>query len=292
MVVPSRGGPPFNLLYASINTPTTQSTGVPRSSCTGQELLRQPVLAARSWRVIGVTRYIEGDLAQALYAYSLALPLFEKTGESTHQAAIQALIAEAFHRPGNIDQAWRHIGAALDLLVLVQDPISRQVVLEEAASSALEIGHPDVALIFQNEILAVLRDAKDWPAVAHALHQRAQFLAEAGAQEEALQNLEESKRYAALIEDAKIRQVVEEDILLKEGRVLRFLDPARSAEVLSRAIESSERTRNFQRLPDLRFERALAYVAIRQMTRHRKISRRPSQRSRASGQRSRRSPCG
>ncbi len=51
--------------------------------------------------------------------------------------------------------------------------------------------------------------------------------------------------------------------MLKEGRVLRFLDPARSAEVLSRAIESSESTRNFQRLPDLRFERALAYVAIR-----------------------------
>jgi len=226
-----------------------------------EERPEYPVLAARSLRVIGLTRYIEGDLARALRSYFGALLLFEKTGEVENLAGIEESLAETFRRLGDSEQGWRHLGRALSSLSQVQDPFKRQLILQEAADASAALNASEIALLFQDENVKSLGGSKDWNAIAHALQKRSVIEASLGQKAQARQDMEEAKRYAALVKDPKMRLIVQGDLLLSEGQFRSVGAPAEGAERFSEAIAAGERTGYFERLPDLRLERALAYLA-------------------------------
>ena len=221
-----------------------------------------PSLVARAEWTRGLVTSIQGRFAETLTAYRHGLGLARGCGDSQSVAALHGLTANIFRLLAEREEASNHLTAALSGLPSMHEPIRIQAALEEAVLQALDYEMPRLALLFQTEALAAVRETVNAPAVAQAYHRRAAIYEQLGEFAAAWSDLESSRRWLARIDDDEARRVSEGDYVLAAARLRRRTAPRASIKLMNGALDASAATGYEQVLPALLLERARALRAI------------------------------
>jgi CHAT domain-containing protein len=215
---------------------------------------------------------LQGRAVEALAAYDQALERFTRMGDAESSAGVRARKAGVLRLLGENDLAWREIVQALPQLPRMVELQARHHVLGEAAAVASALGHPDIALRYQDRAVRLIDDelAASPSAqtariaglrvnLAISLRQRAVLRLRAGHPDAARSDLDRAVNLAALPSDANVRRALQARVREAEGELLGAADPARAVERLQEALRLSP-TGEFHTLrAALSFELAQAY---------------------------------
>jgi CHAT domain-containing protein len=221
-------------------------------------------LAGRARGALGLIRARQGRFSESLRQYRAAARWFEQTGEQENQGMLHELLAENLRFLGQDAAGWRHRYRAISLLARYPESMRLHTALWEGGLAALEDGEPEAALLFQAEGLHVAERTKDPGMIAEALLHRGeihQALGNAGA---ALRDLDEARRLNGQFEDLDIREKLDADIALAQGKLQISTDPRQALVLTSEALEYYERKKLSLELVDAYLGRARASLALRQ----------------------------
>jgi len=219
-------------------------------------------LAGRARTGLGLIRVRQGRFSESLRHYQAAVGLPEKTGELESLGAVHTMIAENLRFLGQDTASWRHRYRALSLLS--RDPSSMRFhnVLWEGGKAALEAGEPEAALVFQEEGLRVAEHKKDPGMIAEALLHRSAIHQALGDAQDALRDLEEARRLNARFDDRDIREKLDADLSLAEGKLQSPTDPRQALSSYSEALGYYEQKNLSLELVDVYLGRARAHLAL------------------------------
>lgn len=200
-------------------------------------------LIGRSQWISGLIHVIQARPTESLAAYRRAFDTFEKLGETENYAIISALIAESLWSSGDLRGALPYHLSALRSVHHLREPLRRQVAFEGSGLTALSLGKPLAALVFQQEALANLEGSKNAAAWIYGLRRRALIEIRAGRIQQARQDLAESRSRLAEVSDKGFHDSLLGDILGVEGQLYEAEDPQKVVAALSKAIGIYRNTR-------------------------------------------------
>ena len=188
--------------------------------------------------------------------------LFERQGETTNRAFVEAILAEAYDRVGRVEEGWEHRVAALDVLSRLPDRSRLAAVLAGAIRAESYRGEFSSALA----IAAVATDESVKNGAPHLIAEahtrRAIVLSQAGARDEAGAAVVEARAVAGKIEDRQLRARAVADLDFVEGSTLRSSNPERAADLLSAAITFYTQQRHQAWLPQTWLELGRVHAAM------------------------------
>lgn len=213
----------------------------------GYEQLRAWVSATRGHVVFYDDRY-----AESLERYTDALETYERTNNVAGTAIVHRARSGVYRVIGSTEQAWYEALQALRVADAIDEPQKRHTLRGEVAETALELGFPAIALLYQHVTVKIIEDAlaavppgsdeaKRFRAnLVIALRARAGIEVELGDLSAANTDLAESARLVAGKEeqgDAKIRRALLARIYEVQGQSAAGRDHAAAIAAFSRALE-------------------------------------------------------
>jgi tetratricopeptide (TPR) repeat protein len=226
-------------------------------------------------RVLGnraLCLFYQGRALDALASYNRALEQFEGIGDAENSANVHARKAGILKVLGESELSWRQAFQALTHLPRVVELQSRHYLLGTAAASALALGHPEIALAYQNRAIFLIEkqlgvtprqqaEKIDGLRVnlAISLRERAALVLDLGHPEPARRDLERAAGLAEVPSDAYTRHALQARVREVEGKALAASDPAAAIErfLQARRLSSRAEFNTFQAA--LSFELARAY---------------------------------
>lgn len=234
-----------------------------KSLAPAAEINKDYALHGRAMVVSGLIELIEGDPAIALGNFQAALKDFQELSEPSYQAKLQALIANCFDYLGQRREAWRWLHAAL---VAEQGPhgsVDDGIATHWTGSGlALEEKEPEIALLFQEQVLRAARTRGRSAAIVDAQRGRASILEALGRPDEAQQDLLEARTILTQIGDKQLARGIEGDLAFIEGRIALDRSPGEALELFDQAIEIFRTTSYRYRLVLTLIERARLLIAL------------------------------
>lgn len=227
----------------------------------------KPQYRELSWRLHTYRAHLlesEGGYLAAHAEYGKALDAAK--GEPTLVAAVRGRESFNFAIIGDAEAAFRDAHSALSLLTRVADVDTRNHAYSGAANAAALLGHPDVALLYQNAAVAGIQRAviasptTKGPKIelSVALRKRAEIEVQLGRDAEAKGDLEQAADFAEAAEYHSDADLLRMRMLEVQGEMLLHRDPAQAASRFSEAIELAKNQNPTYRAI-LRFKRAEAW---------------------------------
>ncbi|HEX3554084.1 MAG TPA: CHAT domain-containing protein [Thermoanaerobaculia bacterium] len=220
-----------------------------------------PLLGYIDW-MIGQARGTQGPLASALPASESALHEFERAGEVENQAALHSIVAQIYTEFGENEAAWQHHVAALQVLPRLYKPRRSQNILSAALHSLQTMGDLGPAFYFQGMLVDDAVQADNPIGLSIALRDRAAILHKLGRLDEVFSDLDRARKAAGRIGDLLLRQSVEVDTLVAEGRVFRTSRPDAALKALDEALAVSLQQGNRHLLIQILQERAESWLSL------------------------------
>jgi CHAT domain-containing protein len=236
---------------------TTVAPLARRSASRGHLALR-----GRCLLLAGLVHVVKVDPTGALADLNEALALFKRLGEAANEAAAHTLMATAYASLGDVTAAWEHfhLGLAGALRTGATPAIFGAYGETTVAAALLE--HPEAALLFASEYVALARRSADAPARVGSLRLRASCLFRLRRDAEADHDLREARELADRVADPNQRLNLSGDLLFLGGRVARRADPRRALHALDQAVEIYARTEYHYWLAAVLAERARTWLAL------------------------------
>jgi hypothetical protein len=192
-------------------------------------------LSARASWILGLAHFAVENFAAAAHAYEETLAEATSTRDAETRAAAALLLANLNWMHGNRARAWRYRNTAAALLESGVSMGTRINVLLGAAGDALAAGEYDAALLFQRAMLD--RGFKlNLVLETQARTQRALSLHRLGRQQEAVAELDASRRLLPSIVDSRLQARVEADVLTAAAEMTRGDDPEAAIAAAQRAL--------------------------------------------------------
>ena len=210
----------------------------------GYRHLAARIQMMRGYCFTELSRWIE-----ALAQYDAAEAEYARSGDAGGLAAVHRKRGGIFRAVGNHELAWRESFQSLQSLGMVHDFQARHETLGEAARAALDLGVPQIALLYQNTAVSLLRsmpaaerDEKLKKNLSVALRHRAEIELHLEQRDRATTDLREA---FALIDDtgqtdATIRRSMQARAEEVAGQALMRSNPALAVQAYSRALALME----------------------------------------------------
>jgi CHAT domain-containing protein len=203
-------------------------------------------------------------MAESLRRYKASLACAERTHEPESIAAAHFNIAENLRFQGETEEAWGHRYQSLALASQTGRAVFLHNARFDAAEAALKEGLPEVALLFQSEMVETARARKDALALAETLLRRSRTRHRLGNDAAALVDVEEASRWSARIAAGVRREQIAADIQMARGEIAQDRDPQTAADQFQGAIDFYRSRDDRFRLPSLYQKRGAALVAFGQ----------------------------
>lgn len=210
-----------------------------------------PSLLGRFVWLLGSIEILRGRPGDALPLFRQGQQLFARTGEIEDLAAMHQHLAIALGFLGESDETWQYLYRALRALAQVHSSQRFFAILDEAGIVCLRHGQSEVALHFQNELLAFASRIENPEAIATALLRRAPTLHSLGRTREALHELNEALQLIAGLGRSADR--LRAAILAARGETRLSSETATAIRDLTEAIRFFEAS-------NLRFDVSSTYV--------------------------------
>jgi CHAT domain-containing protein len=224
---------------------------------------RYPRLLGRVEWMLGLSLAARGDYANALGWYRSALPRFDRVGDNPSVAGVLTLIAEAQRKLGQPAASWSSRLSGLGRITRSGDLNGVTRALEESLSGLLEEGRLELAVLFQDELVA---EAQAWEdsvtALPAALLKRGELLRRLGDMRRADRDLSEAATLVQLIPEAGTRARLSGDIAVEQARGSIARSPAEAVQLLTKAIDDYKAAGHPTRVPALLRSRAHASLAL------------------------------
>ena len=176
-----------------------------------------------------------GELTESLERYRSARANFQTGRNTDSEAVILALLAENFSLLGEIRGAWRYRQQGLALLSHVRDPGLRHSMLTEAIFACLEERMPRSALHLGTTVVEAAMRSSSAMVVSEALTRRAAIHHMLGADELAVSDMRETRRWIPRISDKAGAERLGAEADSAEGEILASQQPEVAVGSLGRA---------------------------------------------------------
>lgn len=220
----------------------------------------------------------QGRPVEALALYDEAIQGFGQIGDRENVANLRVRKAGLFRVLGESELAWREVFQALPDLSRIVDLQSRHHLLGEAAAATLALGHPRIALLYQDQAVAMIDQALREASLAGrseetrglrlnlavSLRARGAIQAHAGRYGLAETDVDQAMGLAQEPSDENIRRLLQARILEVRGTTLAASDPRRAIESLTEALQLSPSGEYRAFRASLHFQIAFARRTLRQ----------------------------
>lgn len=221
-------------------------------------------LFAQASALLGRCHAYACNWSGALRHYENALTAFRRAGEPANVAEAENALGEIYSNAGDLEQAWHHRLAALQILGDGRHGTRLLAALATDARGELLAGRWDSAQALLRLEIAEAQRVGDPLLVADAYKRRARLHVDRGQTARADADLREARGFASRAEDSGLRARVEAECALVEGVVERARDGKRSIARLTTAIDFARASGDRRLLPEALLERALTYRAMKQ----------------------------
>lgn len=222
---------------------------------------RYPNLAGDLLWGLARARSRKADFSGAIDSFSAALSRFSSTGELENVAFLHYLIAECLRYLGDTQQAWIHRYEGLRAARGVPRGTWYHNTLLDSAEAALSQGKPDIALLFQNEMVSGALSGADPVLITESLLRRSRTRCRLGGVETADPDFTKIRLWLPRIASPERRSFLASQLDATEGECRIGSDPDRAIALLGSAIAYVEGREDRYRLPGLYSRRASALVA-------------------------------
>lgn len=168
---------------------------------------------------------------------------------------------------GQLDSSWRQAIDALPDLARTSVAKDRHFLLGEIASTALALGHPRVALLYQDRAIEIMQgepaSEKQFINLAIAFRKRAEIQLALKRKQQAAEDVRTSLQYIG--KDPNISRSLETRAFEVQGQILLESDPRAAAAVLTEAIQRADHDEFRTARAALRARRAEAYLRAGRM---------------------------
>ncbi len=195
----------------------------------GYRQLRGRIRATRAMILSFASRYVD-----ALRDYELAADDYTAVHDHTALAKLRTNQTGVYRFTGHYDLAAR---TALADTRAATDPEKRHAQLGELSELALELGHPQIALLYQNEAVDIARRQGIPSYRVTALRKRADILRHLNRNEEASRDLESARILLGEDDSSDISRLLRSGYLEVAGRLVLEPDPRRTIEAFTQAID-------------------------------------------------------
>lgn len=195
-----------------------------------------PSLLARVEWMLGLTELRLNRPGMAISAYERSLRLVHAQREVTNSAALEGLLAEALDLVGRPIEAWDHRYHALAWSTGQPPSVRVYNVLDDTVLSLVSQGHSDLALLFQDRLLAVSSALGNSEEIAMSLLRRARILRQLDRDGEAKLDLEKAISQLTMVDDSPTRQRMIAEVDLVRSEIIGRTDPQAAIRSLSRAL--------------------------------------------------------
>lgn len=199
---------------------------------------------------------LEGKMLAAHADYDRAL-LFARN-EPTATVRILVRRSSNYSQVGNAEEGFRDAHRALALLTDVADTNARNSTYGVAAIAARRLGHPLVALHYQNMAVDDMARAEDKLGSVVALRARAEIHTALGNHDNAERDLNDAVDFADAVDEPRYREPLRMRLRDVKGQRLMKTSPAAAAQAFTEAIELAEEHNPTYRAM-LHFKRASAW---------------------------------
>ncbi len=235
------GGSPFAARAAFVSASLDYANGRSASALRSVQQMKPgvppatyPILRAHLSWIEGLGLSSDGKLLEALRAYDEALALLEKTGETRTTAEVHALEAESLELLGLRREAWVHGYQALRQTRSVAGSSRATRIVADAV---LEEGKPEIALLFQDELVRREAFSSRPLDLTDALSRRAGIRGRVGRLNGAREDLHLARQTALGITDLEMRRQSVAHVSRIEGELEVATDPAKAVELLTSALD-------------------------------------------------------
>lgn len=260
-----QAGSPVAMLarYFSANTAFDQGR-IAESRQRLEQLLGacRPELSAYCAQVeweLGLAYATLGRWGESIHLLQASIALFDRLGESNYATAVREILSEVYDRIGDPETAWSHRLTALQVLGRSED-LRLQVALDSIArEAALDRRWPVCVSFLTLEADMARRGGNDLRLIETVLL-RARAEAEMGRRDAAARDLALAAQATARLRDAALRERAEADHLAVAGYLAP--SPARTVELLGKAIEFHRSRGRRIYLPEMLLHRGRALMAL------------------------------
>lgn len=216
-----------------------------------------PLIAARSsWnRAVALTSL--GQIGQAAASYTHAIELYRAAGDETFSGMLEMLSGHNAEWARNFELAWPRYIDGVRLAERYGDPDRVVVVLDTFCRAALREGHPGVAMLLNDALIARSQAPDFRPYRCHALITRCEFEARRGNRREASAQCSAARQIWSSIPDAAVRGRLEADLDLGTAA---SVEPRVRIDMLTGAVDTSVKRQDLYRLSQVLLLRGQAYV--------------------------------
>ena len=218
-----------------------------------------PYLRARAVWLMGLIQFILGQPQESLRLYALALKITERARDKVSGAYVEFLMARAFSRLGQEEEAWRHRLTALKELPRFDDSRRIYSILTDAAEAAQAVDD-EVALYFYRELLSHLRSRGAQAGMsAEVFLRRAEIFARLGKFARATRDLRLARNRLAQISDRGFQERVQADILIAEASLSVKANPQEAIASLTESLDVLVARNHAVDVSRVYYSRSLAY---------------------------------
>jgi CHAT domain-containing protein len=244
----TRGGSPLRL-EAALRAAYYTADGAAIDDLEHQALQRSYKRLMATVHVLRVRQYGK-DFLKSIPASEAAVAAYKSARDPEELAKAYSKGGDAWSLAGQHELAWREMIQAMQLLPHVRKPRDRSLILGTASKIALALGHADIALLYADAAIVMLRRAlQSLPGgelehirglqtnLAHARRWRADALRHLGRDGEALDELTEAARLLMSQTDAETRRLLDSANDASRGDTLLQTDPLAAIQHYTRALE-------------------------------------------------------
>lgn len=199
--------------------------------------------------------------SEAVRHFTAARSGYARLREPSNLAEAENALGEVYGNAGEVEQAWQHRLAALQVFGNGTNGRRLLAALATDARGELRNGRWSSAEALLRLEIAEARRAGDPLLIADAHKRRANLHAQRGDSEAAYADLKEARGYASRAASSGLRTRLEAECLLVEGTAARAHDPARSLAALTGTVEFARSSGDRRLLPEALLERARTHRA-------------------------------
>jgi CHAT domain-containing protein len=202
-----------------------------------------------------------GQLLDSLVNYRTAASLFERLGEGENAGSMHTLLADSLEKLGRHRQAWQEVYSGLRAASGLGSSDDRYLAFTIASDHLLKQGRPEIALYFQDEVVAAARKSANLTLLPDAYFWRASIEHVLGRTERELADLGQARRLIASLPDPAVRERLVHDLAAITAEAHVATDPRAALPALTAALAYYEKMGHH--LLALRAHRARAHAYLR-----------------------------
>jgi len=221
--------------------------------------LEREVVQRGYWRLNALIQSIRAhhlgsdrNFLRSLDAFDAVLAAYAQAKDSEELAKAHTRRAIALRIAGQYDLAWREVMQAMQFASHLRHTRDRNLLLGDATSTALALGHPETALLYADGLITLLqRELQAVPPndlasirgaeknIAIARGRRAAVLIRLGRESEAREQADEATRLMANEDEPETHRIIHTAVEAVRGDALLRTDPAQAIEAFTRALEGT-----------------------------------------------------